>query len=344
MNNTLPRTGYVIIGRNEGSRLKACLRSIQNISQDAVYVDSYSTDGSVLIAQSLGFRILELTPSGGPINASRARNAGFETIQKLFPDLEYVQFIDGDCTLHQGWIKTAQNWLSSHPETVAVCGRRRERSTKRSVYNRLCDIEWNTPTGRVDSFGGDVMLRAKAFASCGGYNETFSSGEEPDLSLRLRNQGGVIERLPAEMTLHDAGIYRFHVWVKRMIRGGYGARLVSRAWQGKVPSAQVPFAFLTRSTILWTDGWLLGAVFLTLAGKAFLGTPGVWIAAASSIGVWLTQAVRSTRSLRDRISARDAFLYGLFTMIGKWPLRVGQVLHWWDSRQLRQARNIRYKL
>ena len=44
----------VVIGRNEGARLVACLASLTGQVRRLVYVDSGSTDGSVKAAQAAG--------------------------------------------------------------------------------------------------------------------------------------------------------------------------------------------------------------------------------------------------------------------------------------------------
>ena len=44
-----------------------------------------------------------------------------------------------------------------------VCGRRREKSPEQSVYNRLADLEWDTPIGEAIACGGDSVMRAEAF-------------------------------------------------------------------------------------------------------------------------------------------------------------------------------------
>ncbi|HWB55094.1 MAG TPA: glycosyltransferase, partial [Tepidisphaeraceae bacterium] len=54
------RTGIVAIGRNEGERLKRCLRSAVRPGIAVVYVDSGSTDGSVTAAKELGAHVVEL--------------------------------------------------------------------------------------------------------------------------------------------------------------------------------------------------------------------------------------------------------------------------------------------
>ena len=156
-----------------------------------------------------------------PFTAARARNAGFRHLREVASDLVYVQFIDGDCELNQEWPQQAISYLETHSEVVAVCGRRRERFPKASIYNWLCDIEWDVPPGEVRAFAGDVMIRATALERVGGYREDLIAGEEPELCVRLRAAGWKIWRLAVEMTLHDAAMTRFGQWWKRAVRAGY---------------------------------------------------------------------------------------------------------------------------
>src|SRR5688572_28885012 len=90
--------GIVVIGRNEGERLRCCLESIRGQDARVVYVDSASTDGSRELARALGAEVVELDLSTR-FTAARARNAGFEHLLRLAPETEFVQFVDGDCVL-----------------------------------------------------------------------------------------------------------------------------------------------------------------------------------------------------------------------------------------------------
>lgn len=216
-----PAIAAVVIGRNEGERLVRCLRSIRKIIDRVVYVDSGSTDGSISAAEAAGAEIINLDPSK-PFTAARARNAGVAALRAgSAPD--FVQFIDGDCELQCGWVDTAKEFLESNPKAAIACGRRRERFPERSVYNRLCNREWNTPIGRARSCGGDLLVRWTAFEEAGGFDPKLIAGEEPELCLRLRSNGWEIWRLDADMTLHDANITRFSQWWMRMRRGGHAA-------------------------------------------------------------------------------------------------------------------------
>jgi GT2 family glycosyltransferase len=112
--------------------------------------------------------------------------------------------------------------MQGRRDVALVCGRRRERYPSASIYNRLCDIEWDTPVGEAAACGGDSLVRVEAFESVGGFRAQLIAGEEPELCLRLRECGWKVWRLDAEMTLHDAAIVRFRQWWIRAVRSGYG--------------------------------------------------------------------------------------------------------------------------
>ena len=137
--------GVVVIGRNEGERLRRCLQSIDR-AVAIVYVDSGSSDGSPALAQSLGAHVVALDMTR-PFTAARARNAGLRRLRELAPTTQLVQFVDGDCELVPGWLDAAQAFMQQHADVAAVAGRLRERYPNRSIYNLLCDMEWNVPAG-----------------------------------------------------------------------------------------------------------------------------------------------------------------------------------------------------
>src|SRR5262245_36367760 len=90
-----PVVGAVAIGRNEGDRLKHCIRSLSSAGV-VVYVDSGSADGSAQWARENGAEVVALDPNL-PFTAARARNNGFRRLQAIAPAIRYVQFVDGDC-------------------------------------------------------------------------------------------------------------------------------------------------------------------------------------------------------------------------------------------------------
>ena len=112
-----------------------------------------------------------------PFTAARARNEGFAALKMLSPTIGYVQFIDGDCSLADEWIAKAHDFLENRAAIAVVCGRRRELYPKASVYNLICDIEWDTPVGEAASCGGDALMRVDAFEDVGGFRSNLIAGE-----------------------------------------------------------------------------------------------------------------------------------------------------------------------
>jgi len=212
--------GAVVIGRNEGQRLVICLESLLNQVDYIVYVDSGSSDNSVYEAESRQVDCLSLDLSI-PFTAARARNEGVAYLIDKYPALKYIQFIDGDCELQPDWANTAYGFLEQDPHYAVACGRRRERFPENSIYNQLCDIEWNTPVGDALACGGDALIRVDAFKQVEGYRDGLIAGEEPEMCFRLRAKAWKIRRLDAEMTLHDAAMTRFSQWWKRAKRAGH---------------------------------------------------------------------------------------------------------------------------
>ena len=220
MGDQLSDIGVVVIGRNEGENLNRCLRSVIDNVAKVIYVDSGSDDGSQELAAELGVDVINLDISI-PFTAARARNAGFQKLVESYPQIKYVQFVDGDCEVVNGWLEQAHGFLSSHDKFAVVCGRRREIRPENSIYNRLCDFEWDTPVGEAEECGGDALMRVSAIKDVDGYRNSLIAGEEPEMCVRLRKLGWKVQRIDAEMTLHDLNMLRFGQWWRRSLRAGH---------------------------------------------------------------------------------------------------------------------------
>lgn len=320
--------GLVAIGRNEGERLCKCLMSVVGRARKVVYVDSGSTDGSVDMARALGVTVVELDMEV-PFTAARARNEGFNCLRETAPDLGYVQFVDGDCEVVPGWLIKATRFLDEHPNVAVVCGRRRERFPDRSVYNMLCDIEWDTPVGEAKACGGDALMRADAFESVGKYRDGLIAGEEPEHCVRLRAAGWKIWRLGEEMTLHDAAITRFGQWWRRTMRSGYayaeGAHL-----HGAPPERHR----VKESRRVWI--WGLGMPVITVSLVIWLGTWGM-----AMLLVYPAQIIRL--AFRGTRSVRENWWRALFLVLGKFPEVMGQLNFLYNRLAGKTARLIEYK-
>ena len=318
---TLKRIGLVAIGRNEGERLKACLHSAIGKVARVVYVDSGSTDGSIELARSLGVEVVELDLSV-PFTAARARNAGFDQLLHVEPQLDFVQFVDGDCEVVDGWLERAETELEANPNVAVVCGRRRERFPEQTIYNQLCDIEWDTPVGETQACGGDSMMRVEAFRQVGGFNPALIAGEEPELCVRLRKNGWKIFRLDADMTLHDAQMTRFGQWWKRARRAGHA--YAEGSWlHGGEPERH--WVKETRSIWLW-------GLFIPLLALG-LTWPTHGLSLLLLLGYPLQVFRTFSRVRRKNLSSKNAAFYALSCVVGKFA-QVGGAVEFLRNRLL----------
>ncbi|MBE9041736.1 glycosyltransferase family 2 protein [Oscillatoriales cyanobacterium LEGE 11467] len=326
-----PKIGLVAIGRNEGERLRQCLKSALGKVARIVYVDSGSTDGSVEMARSLGVDVVELDLSV-PFTAARARNEGFDLLRQTVPNLEFVQFVDGDCEIADRWIDRAVAELVAKPEVAVVCGRRRESFPEQSIYNRLCDLEWDTPVGETKACGGDSMMRVEALSQVEGFNPSLIAGEEPELCVRLRQKGWKIFRLDAEMTRHDARMMHFSQWWMRMLRAGHA--YAEGAWvHGKSPERH----WVKETKSIWLWGFCIPFLALVMAW------PTKGLSLFLLVGYPLL-AYRVTRYLQTTGKPKDeATLYGIFCTIGKFPNFLGQLKFFLNRLLKKQNRLIEYK-
>ncbi len=318
--------GVVVIGRNEGGRLLRCLASTSGQAARVVYVDSGSSDGSPEAARATGATVVELDLKQ-PFTAARARNAGFAALTAS-GGCAFVQFIDGDCELQPGWLAAGREFLAANPRVAVVFGRLRERFPEASVYNRLCDREWQGPSGQSRSSGGIAMMRCTAFAEASGFNPVLIAGEEPELCVRLRAAGWEVWRLDAEMALHDAAMTRFSQWWRRARRAGH-AFAEGVALHGGYPERHC--VRQVRSALAW--GLALPAT--ALAGS--LLTP--WVLAL--LAAYPTQVLRL--ALRNEPDRRDTWEHAFFLVLAKFPEALG-VLEYHARHLIRRPRGlIEYK-
>lgn len=301
--------GAVVIGRNEGQRLITCLESLLANLDHIVYVDSGSDDDSLKAAEILDIECLALDMSV-PFTAARARNEGADYLLQKYPETHYIQFVDGDCEIQPDWIDLAQKFLEDNSQYAVVCGRRRERYPELSIYNQLCDIEWNTCVGDALSCGGDALIRLDALKQVDGYRADLIAGEEPEMCFRLRHQGWKIQRLDAEMTLHDAAMITILQWWKRTVRTGYAFAL-GCSIHGK--SKERYWVKENQRIMLW--GLFIPVVVLVLSilNPFFLGL----------ISIYLVQIVRVSNKRADLGNIK--FFWATSVVLGKIPEAVGLI-------------------
>jgi cellulose synthase/poly-beta-1,6-N-acetylglucosamine synthase-like glycosyltransferase len=294
----------------------------------AIYVDSGSTDSSVAWARGRGIETVELD-SKKPFTAARARNAGLRRLWELYPDLSYVQFIDGDCELNPGWVDVASKFLDDHPDVAAVAGRLRERYPEQSIYNWLCECEWHRAVGETASCGGIAMMRGDAVSQVGGFRDSLIAGEEPELCFRLRAASWRIWRLPEHMAWHDARMTRFGQWWRRAMRGGYVAA------EGVSLHGTSPARYQVWESL---RAWFW-AILLPLAGILAADLFG-----QLGLALWLLYPLQILRqTLRNEGPLNERLRLAVFQLLSRFAESWGQVRFLFDRLLGRQGNLIEYK-
>ena len=334
LQTTPSSAGVVVIGRNEGERLMACLRDLSLQRRPVMYVDSGSTDGSPQNAAALGVSVLQLD-AARPFSAARARNEGAQALLLQHPELSFVQFLDGDCLIAPGWLDAAEAALHADPRCAVVFGQLEEKHPQASIYNLLCALEWRSPSGPVANFGhlgGIMMVRRSVFEALRGFDANVIAGEDSEFGVRVGLAGHGARKLDAPMANHDANIHRFSQWWTRAVRAGHA---IGQRAQLHADDASRDCAKERRSTWFWG---LMLPVALVLAAPATKGLSLLLLLAGCLTLGWRIAKFRL--SVGD--DQREARLYAAFTVLGKYANGLG-LLKYHFNRWRGRVRIIEYK-
>lgn len=189
----------VVIGKNEGERLSACLRSVQDalrtLSHEVIYIDSCSTDNSIEIARAHGARCFLLAETD--TTAGLGRFVGAREARG-----EYLLFLDGDMQLCPGFAEQALMAIAAKGYD-GVCGIREDVYIRQGGIAARCENYFGCTQERIaPEFGGAILLTAEALNACGGWSPDTVACEEAELHARLKATGCRIAELPVPMIIH----------------------------------------------------------------------------------------------------------------------------------------------
>ncbi|QZA78952.1 glycosyltransferase family 2 protein [Deefgea tanakiae] len=315
----------VVIGRNEGERLVRCFESIAACAWpnlELIYVDSGSTDQSMVAAQGAGALVLQSFERG----AAAARNVGWQASKA-----NWVLFLDGDTVLEPDYLGKAFAAMQSDPDVVCVWGHRRELNPLQSIYVRVLDLDWCYRPGQTSFCGGDALFYRPALVAVGGFDAGMLAGEEPELCHRLRQNGGTILHIDQAMTRHDLAITHFAQYWQRAVRAGYAYLAVSQQSQS---FWQVEVRHNLRQTLIIVVLITLSLLLATLQSTLFFLPPMVLL------GLMMRSAWRARWRSRNVLSL---FLYGVHSWFEQLPVSWGILRCWCDLRQQKTAPLIEYK-
>jgi glycosyltransferase involved in cell wall biosynthesis len=182
----------VIIGRNESSNLERTFKSVKNVTENIIFVDSNSTDNSVSIAKKYNIKkILRVKSNYG--TAALSRQVGADNC-----NTEYIQFLDGDMTINPDWLSKAKEFLAKNKDAAIVHGYKRVYTKNTNEYFILSDKHnWE-----ADYLQGAIMVKRDIFIKSGGYDYRIFGEEERDLYVRVKNLGYKVWYIHELMSSH----------------------------------------------------------------------------------------------------------------------------------------------
>lgn len=190
----------VVIGKDESKNLAALYQSLNgiNLSTEIIYVDSASTDTSVLISQDYAQKIFVLEKSTH-LCASAGRYIGAK-----YSSGDWILFLDGDMILSKAFV----NWLNTtdfskvEDNTTGFVGE------YTYIYHNGVTSENQLLLSKnvkyAVHFGGAVLLKKEDILNAGNWNPSVIANEEIDLYARLKHIGKSVEALHFEMVRHQA--------------------------------------------------------------------------------------------------------------------------------------------
>ena len=193
----------VVIGKNEGERLTACLRSVRDamrsLSYELLYVDSRSTDDSILRAGKEGAKVYRLT--GDETNAGLGRMIGANEAQG-----EWILFLDGDMELKPGFIEKAL-LTAEQSHADGICGIRADRYVKDGSVIGYNENYFQCLEPRIcQEFGGAIMLSSAMLRKCGNWSPDLIACEEAELHARLLFKHARLLEIPVSFILHTDSV------------------------------------------------------------------------------------------------------------------------------------------
>lgn len=187
-NSSRPLVSIVIPAHNEAHLVGGCITSVfandwPRDQLEVFVIDHQSSDATATIAQAAGARVIHQTRDK---KIGAIRNAGLNAARG-----EFVAYVDADCTVPQTWLRSAITILGSHSDVGAVGGPCLSPSDGTWVEKCLALTHVIPGTAKpVTALATSSFIApTKLLLDIGKFNEIVYSGEDDDISNRIRQRG-----------------------------------------------------------------------------------------------------------------------------------------------------------
>jgi glycosyltransferase involved in cell wall biosynthesis len=301
----------IIPAKNEQGYLPACLASLAQLDYppsgyEVLVIDNGSTDNTVAIAQQYGVQVFvrpELTIAG-------LRNFGASNAQGRF-----LVFLDADCTVAPNWLTAASLWLGQAdvccfggPPEVPKEGTWVQHAwfIVRCKHHTVEDVEW------LESM--NMFARRESFDQADGFDESLTTCEDYDLSLRLKQHGRIVADKRVRAVHHGEAATLSHFFRKECWRGVSNiAGLMRHGLHFReIPSLLVPIVFLL----------CLAVTIVALIGSVVKGGGGAFCFFATCLLGWQLP-IFLLAMLKNRPSGTFQLRLGLYVLLNVYFLARG---------------------
>lgn len=250
-----PSVSVLIPAHNEEEYISRCIASVYGTGWprdrlQILVIDNCSADATAKQARTAGADILHV--STGRIGA--VRNVGLAAAQG-----EFVAYVDGDCEVPATWLRTAIDLLRTRPDLGAIGGPCLSPADGTWVQRSLAPSK--TGSGylgpAVAIATSSFIARTSLLREAGGFDEALISGEDDDMSNRIRAQGlGLVSASDCHIIHHGYPRTWWDAFKKEIWHGSHHIEVRTRFDLTLI----LTFAFLAASISL--PFLLAGALFV----------------------------------------------------------------------------------
>lgn len=183
----VPSVTVVIPAHNEQTFIQRCIASVKQTGWPAdrlevLVIDNRSTDNTAALAASSGARVV--TQNTGRIGA--IRNAGLKAARG-----DFIAYVDGDCTVAGKWLHSSVALFQANSEVGAVGGPCLSPADGTWVERAMAAWRLSRQgVARVESLAtSSFIARRDVLNAAGMFDESLRSGEDDDMSRKIRSQG-----------------------------------------------------------------------------------------------------------------------------------------------------------
>jgi glycosyltransferase involved in cell wall biosynthesis len=194
------KISIIIIGKNSEKTLKSSIKSIFSAIENTniinkfeiIYVDSFSSDSSIDIAQKFQIKIISIT--NGFTSASLGRYLG-----KKYSQYENLIFIDSDMYLDENWFNDS---LEYYKKYGAIIGERYEKMYKNNKVIKEIPKFYNIEKVKeAFSIGGFLMIRKEIVENIN-YTPSIKNEEEKDFYAKFYDKNRIY-KIPVLAYIHN---------------------------------------------------------------------------------------------------------------------------------------------